>query len=373
MTAGLVCPLAKSPLERMSLAAAEQAVGGPLQPAPRTGAAKPIGATDEVLLRADRAGAYPILADGIPVLLGPEILVPAGSTLTFDLADPLYAEAYGEMEHYDAQAAEQGERMAVGQLPPGFAELLALPAGDRVAAFPARWELWVDAEYDSLSQHDCYTALGALPGRTVAQLGGTGLNAVKFLLAGAATAYLVAPMAGELRYGRDLAERCGVAEGLVVVAAIAEQLPFPDGAFDAVYAPGCLHHMQTTAAGPEIARTLAAGGVFAAAEPWRARLYAIGTRIMGRREAGAQCSPLTPERVAPLHDAFANVTVTHHGALTRYPTLALAKLGWFLPIRFLYRLFTVDDALTRRFPRLRRQGSSVSVVARRAGRRPQAA
>jgi hypothetical protein len=76
------------------------------------------------------------------------------------------------------------------------------------------------------------------------------------------------------------------------------------------------------------------------------------------------CTPLTPDRVSPLRRSFDSITVTHHGALTRYLTLALSKARIRMPLNVLKRLYTIDDLLCRPFGPLRRQGSSVSVVAR---------
>ncbi len=42
--------------------------------------------------------------------------------------------------------------------------------------------------------------------------------------------------------------------------------------------------MTTEVAMPEIARVLKPGGKFACNDPWRAPLYGIGTKILGKRE-----------------------------------------------------------------------------------------
>ena len=51
--------------------------------------------------------------------------------------------------------------------------------------------------------------------------------------------------------------------------------------------------MTTELAMPEIARVLKPGGRFSAMDPWRAPLYAIGTKILGKREVNVYCRPLT--------------------------------------------------------------------------------
>jgi ubiquinone/menaquinone biosynthesis C-methylase UbiE len=68
-----------------------------------------------------------------------------------------------------------------------------------------------------------------------------------------------------------------------------EQLPFDGEVFDAIYSGGCLHHMLTELAGPEIQRVLAAGGRFAAVEPWQTVIHRVGTRIVRKREKNAYC------------------------------------------------------------------------------------
>lgn len=363
----LCCPTSNCELLSMTLAEAESLLGSTLRPARRSGSKSlPIGPTEHVLMRNDLTGAYPVLPDGIAVLIAPEILVPEGSQVEFDLTSPIYAEAYAEMGHYDGYALESQSQMAVGGVPSEFQKILDIPDEARRASFSSGSLFWVDSIYDCLSQMDCYAAMGDVGGRTVAQLGGSGSHAVKFLLAGAAQAYLIAPMVEELRLARSLAQACGVSERLVTLAAVAEELPVASGTFDAIYSGGCLHHMETPVAAPEIARTLRPEGVFASAEPWRAVLYGIGIRMFGQRERGAACSPLTERRVAPLSKVFDNVLVTHHGALSRYPALVLGKSRVPLTKEQLLPIFRLDDRWSAHVPALARQGSSVSVIARKA-------
>lgn len=363
----LRCPASKCALRPMTLTDAEALLGATLRPANRTGSnSSPVGRTEHVMLRDDLGGAYPVLSDGIAVLMAPEILVPEGSTLEFDLAYPIYSEAYAEMGHYDGRATEAMSQMAVSRPPAEFEDIVGMPAEARRASFSSGDLTWIDSPYDCLSQMDCYGAIGDVGGHTVAQLGGSGSHAVKFLLAGAARAYLFAPMVEELRFARALAEACGVSDRLVTLAALAEGLPVAEEMFDSVYSGGCLHHMETRVAAPEIARALRPGGVFASSEPWRALLYGAGVRVFGQRERGAFCSPLTEKRLAPLVRAFDDVQVTHHGAVSRYPALVLAKARIPLNTNQLLPVFRLDDRLSARVPGLRGQGSSVSIIARKA-------
>ncbi len=50
---------------------------------------------------------------------------------------------------------------------------------------------------------------------------------------------------------------------------------------------------MTEMAAAECGRVLSPGGKLAAVEPWRASLYAIGTKLFGKREHAA-CQPMDP-------------------------------------------------------------------------------
>jgi SAM-dependent methyltransferase len=306
----------------------------------------------------------------VPILLAPEAL--AGPSA--DPPDGRYDEAYDEMQYYDALArrcaAELRRAMEVRtDSDPLRASDDAVGEGVRLAAFAATARLlrfpdppsaWVHLRYEAAALHDAYAHLAPLEGKRVLQVGGMGLDAVKFLLAGAQHAWLVGPMAGELEFAAVLADVCGVGHRLSLVRAIAEELPFADGAFDAVFAGGTVHHTITTLSLPECARVLANGGRFAAVEPWRSAGYALGITLLGKREP-VHCQPLDRDRTAPLFAAFDDATVIHHGALTRYPLVALARLGAKLPMRAVRLLTRVDDLICRCI-RLKGVGSSVALL-----------
>lgn len=371
-TMDLVCPETRLPLALAALEDAESRTGTTF--VARRGT--PFGRTENVLLRSDDACAYPVLEQGIPILLAPEMLVPEGAERQFDLSEPQYAEAYTEMAHYDA-VAEGDRRVAEAR---GLQELersshalrsiasvAALSAVDR-RDFPAPAEVWTDAPYDGPAQWDAYRHLAPVEEKTVMQLGGTGLHAVKFLLAGAEEATLISPMPGELLFARHLAERYGVAKRLRLVVAVAEELPFADASFDAIFSGGSVHHTETALAFPECARVLRPGGRFAAIDPWRAPLYRLGTRLFGKREVDVFCRPLTAARVAPIFDTFDQARVVQHGTFARYPMIALGKLGIMPSTRFLHAVAKVDDKVAS-FLRLRRFGSSVALLGEVAERR----
>jgi SAM-dependent methyltransferase len=230
------------------------------------------------------------------------------------------------------------------------------------ALFPHPKEAWIDAVYDCAGQWDAYKYLSPIAGKRIVQLGGKGSHAVKFLLAGASEAIAISPMLGEAACARALSEEFGVADRLFCVVAVAEELPIADGMIDSFYLGGCLHHMQTEFALPEVKRVLSTGGRFAAVEPWRAPLYTLGTRILGKREANAYCKPLTAERLEPVKQIFADFQVVQHGTLTRYPLLALNKFGINSSLAVAWQANQVDDAISSLIPGMRGMGSSVVIL-----------
>ncbi len=364
----LVCPQSKQKLVPMPLAEAETVFREPpvalrIAESAKDVASPPFGATENLLMRADGKLAYPVV-DGVPILLAPEAVGRKQDRRRFDLADPRYAEAYLEMTFYNQVAGEEAQNIRAAESFRLIQPVLNASEFER-QSFPGPRPVWLDATYDCAAQWDAYRHLGALQGQRVMQLGGKGIHAVKLLLGGAAEAWIVTPMLGEIRCAMALAEAAGVADRLRFAVSVGEELPFEGHAFDGIYCGGCLHHMQTEIALPEISRVLNTGGAFAAVEPWKAPLYTLGTTIFGKRERGAFCRPLTRQRIAPLKDTFADHAVIQHGSLTRYPLLALAKLGLSSSLETVWRLNRLDDALCSLLPGFRRMGSSVVCLGRK--------
>lgn len=365
----LVCPETKLPLKECSLEYAKAVVSGGAEFVPRREEGPQLfGNIDTVMLRADGGCAYPVVR-GIPILLVPEMLVPPLQARAFDLSNPKYREAYEEMEYYNAVAEKEAQAIEDSKWVRPFA-ILREASGAQRSSFPAPLDLWLDAVYDAPAQGEAYAHIAPLAGKRVLQVGGKGIHAVKFLCAGAREAWVVTPMLGELVFATTLAQYCDVQDRLHCVAGIAEELPFADGVFDAVYAGGCVHHFVTELALPECARVLRPGGRFAAVEPWRAPLYGVGTRVLGKREEpvfgkrdiGVCCSPLSRDRLEPFFHSFQQATITHHGTLTRYPMLALYKLGMPMKLTTYWKICIVDDFLCSLVPPVRRIGSSVSLL-----------
>lgn len=353
----LRCPETGLPLRPLPLHEAVAAMGGG-ELAARPNGPNPFGLTDTLMVRSDDRVAYPVV-DGVPILLVPEQLTPADRRRPVDLTDPRYAEAYEEMEFYNAVAAEEAADIRSST---SYAAVAPAIGHATDGTFPEPISVWIDSVPDSKAQYLAYRHLGPVAGRRLLQLGGKGIHAVKWLMAGAEEAWVLTPMLGEAQCSLALAREVGVEDRLHCVVGVAEQIPLADDAFDATYSGGCVHHMTTAQAMPEVARTLRPGGRFAACDPWRAPLYAIGTKILGKREESVYCRPLTPDRVAPLYTSFERAELQQYGTLTRYPVLALTKFRINLPLKVVWWLYRVDDKLCSLLG-LRRFGSSAALYA----------
>lgn len=205
--------------------------------------------------------------------------------------------------------------------------------------------------------------LAPIRGRRFAQLGGSGQHAVKLLLAGAEVAWLITPMLGECVYARVLAGLVGVADRLRCIVSLGEQIGLRGGVLDCVYSGGCLHHMQSTHVAAELHRVLASGGRFSGVDPWKTPLHKIGTRVLGKREKGVYCKPMTPQRMEPYESLFPGFTVSHRGPLLRYMALGICKIAHLeLSSTAGYRLGVFEDNTFGRIPMLSRFGGSVALM-----------
>ncbi len=226
LTAGeafLICPETKLPLRAMTRRDATAAMGGSTL-IPRTNAEPaPTGVTEWLLVRSDNACAYPVV-DGIPILLTPEQITPSDRPRTFDLANPKYAEAYEEMTHYNQVAKAEAAAIRNSESYHVIEPILRL-APDARNTFPNPKENWVDCVPDCMAQYEAYTYLSPLDDKRVLQLGGKGIHAVKSLLAGAAEAWVLTPMLGEIYCSIALAEEAGVRDRLRCVVGVAEEIP----------------------------------------------------------------------------------------------------------------------------------------------------
>lgn len=324
--------------------------------------AAPVGPTDVLLQVEGTRTFYPVI-DGIPILLRPEALGPSADSREFDLTVPAFEEAYLEMRFYNQFAEAAADNVSEGE---DFRILVEIADGITESPFSDLGPLWLDAKYDALSQRDAYAALGQIENKRIMQIGGKGLHALKFAIAGASESWLVTPMLGEATFGMRLSEEAGLGGNLRAVVAVAEELPFVEQTFDGIFAGGCAHHFHMADAMPEAYRVLRNGSPFVAVEPYHAPLYDIGTRIMGKREQNAHCSPMGSDRIAPLHDVFDESEVLHHGTFFRYGLLAGSKLGLDLPIDAMLKIHELDDRAAN-ITKMRKHGSSIALIGRRKG------
>ncbi|CAM2007861.1 methyltransferase domain-containing protein [Acanthopleuribacter pedis] len=350
----LRCPKTGKNLELVDLsqARADGNTSPELTTVPRQGGnATPVGVTDRILRVVGEDHAYPVVGD-FPVLILPEMLVPADKVAdygSYDLHDPKYEEAYEEMDHYNNKCENMLKTMGKEDV---FAMGALTPKTDIApiaASFPEPRDFWIDAKHDSLSQLEAYQYLTPVQDKVFLQMGGSGSHVVKFLLAGAARAIHLTPMVGEAKMAMHLAAAFGVADRMICVIGVGEELPFADSSLDGIYAGGCFHHMQLANTSLELYRVLKAGGKFSGVDPWKTPLHTIGTRVIGKREPNVHCRPINPERIAPMQQQFKDMTVSRHGPLLRYAFLALAKLRINMPISVMMKVMQVDNYLGKPF------------------------
>ncbi len=286
-----------------------------------------------VLLREDGVAAYPI-ENGIPILMTPERLIVNNADENISVGEH-FSEAYEEMEYYNSVAKEEAENIEQAE---SYKIVKMILSSDKPNFLNPK-EDWIDAVFDNLSQYDAYSFFEPVENKKCIQLGGKGIHAVKFLLGGASEAWLVTPMIGEVYCGLALAEKFGVKDKLRCVVAVCEELPLQNEMFDFAYSGGCLHHMTTNLAAPEIQRVLMKNGRFAAVDPWKTPWFTIGTKIFGKREVDVNCKPLTSKRVQPLKENFTECEIILHGAITRYFFLVLNKFGLKIPLSLTWNVF----------------------------------
>lgn len=147
----------------------------------------------------------------------------------------------------------------------GFHDRQAL---DRARDLANRSLVFSDDEYLS---HESWIApalvgLGDVRGRRILDLGcGHGMAAVVLARRGADVVGLDLSV-GYVREAQARARANGVRIRWLV--ADAERLPFADNAFDGIWGNAVIHHLDPFAAGCELRRVLAPGGVAVFCEPW---------------------------------------------------------------------------------------------------------
>ena len=191
-----------------------------------------------------------------------EALVPPGDKQLVVLASPHYAEAYEEMGYYDNVADTNLMDVRATEM---FRTLSTLVQLEEPRSFPHPLERWLDAAYDCTAQERVYRHIAdRVAGATVLQMGGSGFQALKLLIAGAEVAILVTPMQSEAHYSERLADELGFRPQFRVAVGVGEELPLEGGSVDLVLCGGTLHHMVTGDAADEVRRVLKVGGRFGA-------------------------------------------------------------------------------------------------------------
>jgi uncharacterized protein YbaR (Trm112 family) len=316
----------------------------------------------------DNSVVYPV-KNGIPMLLGPEAIC-ADPNWPRDITAIQYREAYAEMAFYNSIGYEHARQIReCGSLKDsdsaGLRHLhsIAHLPKERRQDFPNPLSVWLCETIDVASERDCYQYIAPVIGKRVMQIGGKGIFAILMLLAGAENAVLITPMHGEATVAIEIAKLYGLADRLECLVGIAEEIPVANDEVDVCYVGGCVHHMRTEIAFPEIARVLRPSGKFVAIEPWRAPGYAIGTKLFGKREPNAFCSPLDKSRMAPLYKSFKSADYVQHGSISRYPSIVAQKAGISLSVPSAKWIADVDDKICNCLPFARKAGSGIAILA----------
>ena len=218
----------------------------------------------------DSSIVYPV-KDGIPILLGPEVIC-TDPRWPRDTSAIQYREAYAEMQFYNGIGYEHARQIREcgslkGSDSAGLRHLhfVAHLPKDRRQDFPNPSSTWLCETIDVASERDCYQHIGTVAGKRVMQIGGKGIFAILMLLAGAEDAVLITPMHGEATVAVEIAKLYGLSDRLECLVGIAEEIPVANDEVDVCYVGGCVHHMRTEIAFPEIARVLRSAGKFVAA------------------------------------------------------------------------------------------------------------
>ena len=201
------------------------------------------------------------------------------------------ARLIAEREHHDRQAAERWETLTRDDLLFADADFLD-------------HETWI---------RPAVAAMGPLRGKAVLDYGcGHGMAAVVFARAGAAvTAFDLSP--GYVAEAEARATANGVRINFAV--ADAEELPFADNSFDAVWGNAILHHLDLRRAGAELYRVLKPGGVAVFCEPWGGNpLLRFARRRLPYpgKDRTADEEPLRTHDLEPLRAIFPRLTFSGH-------------------------------------------------------------
>ena len=210
--------------------------------------------------------------------------------------------------------------------------------------------------------------IGELRGKRVLDLGtGSGFLA-SLLAANGAQVDAVDVSEASLAVARWRASISGVADRIRFHCRPAEALGFEDASFDAVCGVFVLHHLELSAAAPELRRVLRPGGVGAFIETSTRSPVLRAARDLLPGRFGIEKASSDDE--APL-DASAEVILKRvFGQLVRmdYPTTVFFRMASYIPPLHhapVERLLAQLDALLHRVPALRSQSYHCVVSFRR--------
>lgn len=146
----------------------------------------------------------------------------------------------------------------------------------------------------------------------------------------------------------------------------AETLPFPDGAFDAVYGKQILHHLQLEPAIPEIRRVLKPGGRAAFLEPLIHNPFLEGYRRRTAHLRSPTEKALSMDDLRKIGDQFGSWSHQEYCLFAVLPALGEAETGKQVPWRDLRRaLQRFDRRFLGAFPALGRYAWETVIVVER--------
>lgn len=192
--------------------------------------------------------------------------------------------------------------------------------------------------------------LGDLQGKRVLDMGcGLGHTSVLLAKSGAhVTAFDISRMS--IIAARKRGEINGVNDGLVLLVAAGESLPFPDETFDVVFGKGVLHHLEPKLGAEELYRVMKPGGKAAFSEPMGMNLVLRFARAHlpypDKNPRGADC-PLRYHEIREWVRRFGQARVEEFQLLS----MLERGLGFNRPLHVLRR---ADDFLLKHVPFLRR-------------------
>jgi SAM-dependent methyltransferase len=237
-------------------------------------------------------------------------------------------------------------------------------AAERAGHFAAHRDEFVFADAEYLDHETwirpAFAQLGDVANRDVLDYGcGHGMASVVLARRSARlTGFDLSP--AYIAEARARARANGVDARFLV--ADAEQLPFADASFDAVWGCAILHHLDLARAATELRRVLRPGGVAVFCEPWGENpVLSLARRRLPYpgKERTPDERPLRARDLRPLRAIFPNLRVRG------FQLLGMIRRAVRRQPRPGDRLDRLDAALLRRFPALEKWCRYVVITIRR--------